>query len=611
MRYAAGRISGPWPALLLTGLLLLSGAARAQPITVLNDREPMLDLREASVMWIDTQGQTTVEELVSEKARVPMLPSSASTTYSLGEQAALWQHYRFRKSSGSHQDWILEFPLPLLDKVTVYQTDPGGAWSAESAGDTVPITSWPEAGRYAQFHLRLPGNGLHDVYVRIQHVTDVSIPIHAVTAPLQAQRLQLQYLAMGLVFGALILLIVACAVQSWIYRDKAYAWYAVYSALMMMVVASWTGVAGHLLWGGFSDWNNMAQGCLGILGGSAALLVVRHLCGTTSRQPWFEGGVYWAALAGMPLALLYIVLGRGQGVRMISAYLALVVTLGLAKSFLAWRRNDLVGLWVLASFTPVAAATLLTVAVILGRVPSSGFSQYALLMALSLQVPLLLGALNIRSRERHSIELREQEMSSQDALTGLLAAPIFLDRLKQVAERAQRHHEPAAVMYIELVNYAYIRKTWGIAVAEQSLLRSVIKLRRILRDVNTVGRVDEARFGLILEGVASRTVVTELAARLIAAGLMPLKGLKPEVILQFHVAGVLLTEKLAPGPELAAQLGSILTSMAARTRRPIRFLEPELTRPMPLEGLPGEDSGFGDTEIGPSHFPPQQGQPAS
>ena len=64
---------------------------------------------------------------------------------------------------------------------------------------------------------------------------------------------------------------------------------------------------------------------------------------------------------------------------------------------------------------------------------------------------------------------------------------------------------------------------------------------------------------------------------------MPLKGLKPEVILQFHVAAVLLTERLASGPETSANLNDLLDGMAARTRRPIRFLEPELTRPVPLE----------------------------
>jgi GGDEF domain-containing protein len=571
--------------LLLCGSLLLqAGPAQAQPVLALNDANPVMDARTGGLMWIDVSGEAGIEQVAGgRKADAAFTQPAADTIHSLGPQAALWLHYRFARSSSSHQDWLLAFPLPLLDLATVYQRSATGAWTSQTAGDTLAVSSWPEPGRYGQFELRLPDDGVHDVYVRIQHQTEVSIPVQVSTRSSLAQRLQLEYLAIGVVFGALVLLIIACAVQSWVYRDKAYGWYAVYASIMVLVVAAWTGVAGHLLWSNFSAWNNMAQGCLAILGGGSALLVVHHLCGAGSRHRWFERLAYWTGAAGVPLSLAYLVLERGLGVRLISAYLVAVVVMGISRAFMTWRRQDVVGFWVLAAFVPLGLVTLLTVTSVLGLFSVSWLSQYGLMAALALEVPLLLVALNMRSRERHAVEAREQAMSSQDALTGLLAAHLFHDRFKQVVGRAQRHKEPAAVVYIELVNYRYIKKTWGTAVAEQSLLRSVIKLRRILRDVNTVGRIDEARFGLILEGVSSRAPVTDLAARLIAAGLMPLKGLKPEVVLQFHVAGVLFSERLGSHEEIAAALADLLQSMAARTRRPIRFLEPESTHPMPLE----------------------------
>jgi len=605
MRCAARRgWAALWQAfatLLLGGSLLLqAGQAAGQPVLALNDANPVMDARADALIWIDMDGQAAIEQVAGGKNGAVFTPAAADAIYSLGPRAALWLHYRFAKPSGSHQDWLLAFPLPLLDLATVYQRTAAGAWTSQTAGDTVAVSSWPEPGRYGQFELNLPDNGVHDVYVRIQHMTEVGIPVRVSTRSYQAQRLQLEYLAIGVVFGALVLLIVACAVQSWVYRDRAYGWYAVYASIMALVVAAWTGVAGHLLWSSFSAWNNLAQGCLGILGGGSALLVVHQLCGVGTRHKWFERSAYWTGMAGLPLALLYTMLERSLGVRLIGIYLIAVVVLGVGRAYMTWRRQDVVGFWVLAAFTPLAAATLLIVTSVLGLLSASWISQYGLMAGLVIEVPLLLVALNLRSRERHAVEAREQAMSSQDALTGLLAAHLFHDRFKQVVARALRYKEPAAVVYIELVNYRYIKKTWGTAVAEQSLLRSVIKLRRILRDVNTVGRIDEARFGLILEGVASRTPVTELAARLIAAGLMPLKGLKPEVVLQFHVAGVLLNERLGSHEEISTALADLLHSMAARTRRPIRFLEPELTHPMPL----ATDSGFDGADSGP-HAPRQ------
>lgn len=585
MRYAVSLLA----ALLLTALTGLPGSASfAQPVVVLSDDTPRTNLQASGLVWMDAGAQATVTQLASPQNRELMRPSLADAVYPLEPRTALWQHYRFRKSPDSREEWVLQFPLPLLDRVTVFQQTRKKDWSEQTAGDTVPVSSWPEPGRYAQFQLALPDDGVHDVYVRIQHATRVNVPVNVISGKARSNRLQIQALAVGAVLGALLLLIASGAAQSWVYDDSAYGWYALYVSVMALTVAAWTGVAGHLLWNHSSVWTDMAPGCLSILVGGTAPMVVHHLCGPGSRQRWPAPLAYWLAAASLPLVLTYAAVDRGLGVGIAGVYVMTVVLLGMRRAIIVWRRRDMVGFWVLAAFTPLALAALLILAGTIGLLPVSWLSQYGLLVGLTIQVPLLLVALNLRSRERHNIEAREEAMASHDALTGLLTLPLFNDRLQRAVSRVTRHSEPAAVVYMELVNYDYVKRTYGIAVAEQSLLRSVIKLRRILRDVDTVGRVDEARFGMILEGVVSRQPVNEMAARLIAAGLMPLKGLKPEIVLQFHVAAVLLSEKLMEGPVLSRALSDLLDSMAARTRRPIRFLEPDLTRPMPLEA--DEDS---------------------
>ncbi|NQW94098.1 MAG: hypothetical protein HQ446_08700 [Polaromonas sp.] len=77
------------------------------------------------------------------------------------------------------------------------------------------------------------------------------------------------------------------------------------------------------------------------------------------------------------------------------------------------------------------------------------------------------------------------------------------------------------------------------------------------------------------------------STQVIPAGLMPLKRLKPEVVLQFHVAAVLLGERPGSAVNLNNWLAETLQNMSPCTRRPIRFLEPELTLPLPLTAQPG------------------------
>lgn len=578
-------------------LSLHTSEVGAQPITLLNSSNPAQDISAASLLWVDTTGQKSVTQVVAARASLTFLPSKAETVYTLGSNAALWQHYRFASSGAAHEHWVLEFAQPLIDRLTVYQKTSEGKWTSRTAGDTVPVADWPTPGRYAQFNLDVHESGVHDVYVQIRNVANISVPVRVTTQDHQTQRLQFEYLVIGIVFGTLLLLIITCIAQSWVYRDRTYGWYAAYAIILMLTVSAWTGVAGHLMWSHFAAWNDLAPGFLGVLTGSAALLFINHICGANPRKKWLEPLMLAFGLTGAPVAIGYAMLNRGTAVSLISGYLIAVATLGIFKAFTSWRRKDPIGLWVLVAFIPTALATVLLVTNVMGFVPSSWLTRYGLMIGLIVEIPLLLIALNFRSRERHGVEARAQTMPTNDALTGLLTGHLFQDRLRQVILRTNRHKEPAAVVYIQLVNYSYIKKTWGVVVAEQSLLRSVIKLRRILSDVDTVGRVDEALFGLILEGVTDRSIVTQLAARLIAAGLMPLKGLKPEVVLQFHVTSVLLGERLGSAVDIHQALTEALQNMSPRTRRPIRFLEPELTLPMPLEA----QSDFDPDETDPDH----------
>jgi diguanylate cyclase (GGDEF)-like protein len=305
------------------------------------------------------------------------------------------------------------------------------------------------------------------------------------------------------------------------------------------------------------------------------MLFVRNILGLRRRFPLLDRLLLAFAVAGLLLAPLPALLPKTISAILVSACIVVGTLAAILVAVIAWLRGDAVAKWVFLAYVPMALGVLLSVLRVFGWMPVTFGTQYAVVGALGFEVPLLLVALFIRSRDRHSAEVREQALSTQDALTGLLAPHLFTDRLRQVVTRQRRDGENAAVMYIDLVNYGRIREYFGSAVAEQSLLRSVIKLRRLLRDVDTVSRVGEARFGVILEGATSRSSVTERATRLIAAGLMPLPGLKPDVTLQFHVAALMLGERPLEADEVQAALAAQLARMSPRTRRPIRFVEAE------------------------------------
>lgn len=540
---------------------------------VLDEARASIDAAGLGSYFLDTNGKLPAEQVLAGSG-VRMRAMPARDLEAPGEGAALWLRFRLARAAGQQQHWVLEIPAPLLDRATLYQQDSAGRWYAQSAGDHVAVANWPQPGRYPVFRLALPDGQARDIYLSIQHLTRATIPMQFTTEAVHQQEVQLEYLALGAVLGALLLLIAACLTQGWIYRDAVYGWYALYAGAISLAVAAYTGVAGHLLWSNSAYWNEAAKSTLAVLASAASLLFVRKLTGlATLRRA--DAAVLALGIAGVPLALLLNVLQGSASYVVLGGYVALALTVNLWVAWLSWRRGETSGQWLLLSYLPVSVTAMMSIVRLLGWLPVSFGTQYAVVAALALQLPLLLIALALRSRERHGAQTREMALSTQDALTGLLAPHLFHDRLQQVVKAAERHgRTDTAVVFIRLVNHGRIREVHGPAVAEHSLLRSVIKLRRLLRDVDTPSRIAEARFGLIMEGVNSRTVITDRMARLIAAGLMPLPGLNPEVTLQFHAAAVLLGERTMDADQLEEALDHLLDNMSSRTRRPIRFLEP-------------------------------------
>jgi diguanylate cyclase (GGDEF)-like protein len=292
-----------------------------------------------------------------------------------------------------------------------------------------------------------------------------------------------------------------------------------------------------------------------------------------------------------------------------SALLAFALLVSLALTFtlatLAWRRGDPVGGWVILAYLPLALTVAVALLRLNGWLSATWLTLEGSAAAAALAVPLLLLALQARSRERHGVLSRVNKLTQQDALTGLLSAAAFGQQLKAAVSGAIMRREAAAVVLVEVANLAQIRQSYGDAMAEQCLLRAVIKLHRVVRDVDPAGRIGTARFGLIFEGASVREEVQARMVRLVASGLVPARGAAVSVPLRFHVACVMLGERLRTADLLLRDLNQLLDSMSPRSRRPVRFLAADGAAPAAAVDAP-ESSGLdaGHTDAPESSTPP-------
>ncbi len=98
---------------------------------------------------------------------------------------------------------------------------------------------------------------------------------------------------------------------------------------------------------------------------------------------------------------------------------------------------------------------------------------------------------------------RLQHLSYHDSLTGLPNRALYIDRLTQAISRARWNHRVVAVMFVDLDRFKNINETLGYSAGDRFLQEVSSRLTECLRDGDTVARLGDDEFAVILEDVAS------------------------------------------------------------------------------------------------------------
>lgn len=540
---------------------------------VLSDSNPSFEVKSEIRSWIDPTGGASIEEAVSDPSRFESAPAALGRE--LTGDNAVWIKLKLLRVEGNTDAWTLNVPLPAIDSVSLYQKEAGGTgkWSVQHAGDTLAQAAWTRRGFYADFDLSFNTAGAQEVYLQVRDFHRLNIPIRIVEKQTREFHRLIEVLLMGLLAGTLVSVSVLCLIRYQEHRNPTDFRASVYGFLIWLSVAQFSGVNTATLWASLPQWGNYASSILPLFAVGVSLLFVRDLYALSTqyhRYDTFLAVTGWCTLAWIAS---FVLLDRVTADTIGSAIIFFASSVGLAAAVLAWRGGSPIWKWLLLAYVPQYLGVIRLVLQTLGVVPTLWEVRYYTAFTVALSVPSLVYALTKLTHDRAEVKTRADHLPTQDALTGLLTLPKFSTHLQEAYSRAVESREPIALVLVRVVNHEHIRETLGDPVAEQSLLRAVVKLHRVLRDVDPAGRVDTAQFALLLEGVPTRQVLTERMVQLIASGLIPLPGLTPPVTLQFHAACVLLHENPVPADIALGELEEVLDDMSPHTHRPIRFLE--------------------------------------
>jgi two-component system, sensor histidine kinase LadS len=576
-----GRVRWLAAAVLVLATLAIAGEAAArEALRFDTSRQPVM-LHDAGDAWVDESGKAGVEDVMRD-AGIRWHPTGDNTIYKLDKGQALWIRFTAPPAPTAER-WYLEVPYPGVDRVTLFVQNAAGEWTERSAGDTIAISDWPLPHRHPIMPVSVSPQNPRVHLLRIQNGTIFGAPMQFVSDSYMGRNEQGISLALGIYFGLVVLAVMLSVTGAVTLQDHGYVLYSISAVLMALTQATITGLAGLHLWGDVPWWNNMAPQVMPLFAIASLQLFFAEVVSLRERSRLFYRLLLVGAFVSVPLAI-YLMITPDVMLRLqlIVIYFVTATVAGLGVVIWATLRGDRYAPWLLVGSSPVAIGAMFPIARAAGLIPISTWTTHGMQFAIAAELPILLIVLAMRSQHRREHVRRIQGLDRIDPATGLINSAVFHERLVRLIARSQRLKFRSAMLLVDVGNIDQIRRQFDSDSARELTLRVAGRLLSVAREIDTVARLSEHRFGILLEGPLHADEVAEAGPRIVARCLMPFKGRPLEWSAHVRVAQALIPMDGTDPSQLIGRLEMLLASAPADSRRAVFMLSRSNTTPAAL-----------------------------
>ncbi len=531
----------PWSAVLfrpLAGLavLLLSlwlalwpDLARAAPGEI--------DVTLQARHWVDPSGSLTIDDV----ARRPAGDFEAMEGYQNFQLAgaALWLRLELPPRDTARRWYLMLSAGAFTNRATLYTANPSGAWTAQHAGDHVPVSRWDHPDQTPVFLLDPETAG--PVWLRLENHPAPLSPRLVVLDERQLQDTrQWTFLMVGGYLGFGLLVLFLGWVHARLYADRAFVAYCCYVACMLGFQAAFTGVGGLFFWPDHAGWNDAAPAVFMLWLTASGIWFVREVCVVSRHSRVIDRFVLAWSVFGLLFPAVYLLLLNQPAFIVLNLYGLLSVLLSFGLCIWTWRRGETYAGWMALGFLPVHLAYPFPALRSAGMLPDSWATQYAVLIGSAIEIPLLLYILHRRAKDFNENRARSRAIESTDPLTGLTIAPVLHLRLRDALRRARRYDHRCGLVLVELSNHAAILDREGREAGDRALVVAASRLSAVVRDVDTVCRTAETRFAVLVEGPEDLRL---LGQHIVAKGLERVPLLPSDLTLRFRLVSAALPDE--------------------------------------------------------------------
>lgn len=560
--------------LMSIALVIFSAGSWARAVLDLSSPAKRVELLDWGDYWIDPSGSLSVDD-VQKQAK--WQPTRSTSFYELEAGHALW--LRFSVPAVPETDrWYVALPDPSLRRATLFGRAIDGGWSSQSAGVLIPVGRWPVPHRYPLLPVTVSAESPLQYFMKIENARAFHAEPTFVSDSTFTQREHRASLLLGMYFGLACLAAGTALINARIQRDAAQA----FTAIAILAFAVWqfafTGLGGMHLWPQFAGWNEFSSDSLCYIAVGASVWAYSAISSMAERSRAF--GRYLAALTvlAVPLAATTPVVPATVRPWLVLAYSCAGLFACTLALWWAARRGDRHAPALLAASVPVLAGVAMHVGGRLGWSRDEFLAVHALQIGTVLQWPILLLLLMLRGERRRENRRRIQGLDRVDPATGLVNDYEFSQRLTRVIARAERMKYRSAVMLVDVVNAQELHREYD-GEAEDLALLVAGRLISTTREIDTVARLGESRFGVLVEGPFVPGQECQMGARIVAHCLRPYRGKPTGWMPKIHVAQGVVWSAGQTATAVVAQLSELLGTASPDSRRTVFTLAASSSAP--------------------------------
>jgi GGDEF domain-containing protein len=541
--------------------------ASARTVLELDTARQPVGLVDWGDAWIDDAGQAQAPEVAARKD-IPWTPTGDAAIYPLSSGKSLWVRFTIPPAPDAER-WYLEIPYAAVNRVTLYTPDSIGQWVPQSAGDTVAVADWPVPHRHPLLPVVVSAEEPRHYLLKVENPHSFGAPLRFVSESYLSRSEQQTSLILGIYFGLAALAVILGVLSALPLRDSAFGWYALSVALMALTQAALTGIAGLHLWPRLPWWNDVSAMLLPVLAVGALVWFLVIVVSLPERSRQLTVLLAAVALASVPVAAGLMLIEPSHRFLLMTVYIAAGCALGIVGVLWAARRGDRYALALVVGTLPVMIGAAFPLARVMGAMPINFLTVHGMQLGIAFELPVVLLILMLRSQQRREHRRRIQGLERIDPATGLINAQVFHERLVQMIARAQRLRYRAAVLLVDIVNIEQVRRDFDRRAADELPLQVAGRLLSTAREIDSVARLSDHRFGLLLEGPLTAEEVAEAGPRVVARCLMPFKNRPLEWVAQVRVAQALVPMDGTDPDDVLQRLDRLLASVPPDSRRAV------------------------------------------